>query len=261
MAIAYNTSVVRNGLVLHLDAANRKSYPGTGTAWSDLSGNGNNGTLVNGVTYNSANNGSITFDGVNDYISIAQNSSYRFSNTQAFSISAWIRCTATSGFSTILSYALPTGRGYYFSIDVNSLRTNSFVFDYFDGTSSSFRGIQGNINSITMNSWINLVATSATNSVNDMKVYQKHASFFKQVYINVSKRKSENRKKTIYLSRRNFKSKSRNINYDTLSLRIGSRGDSGYFTGNMSQISVYNSSITALEVKQNFEALRGRYGI
>lgn len=45
----------------------------------------------------------------------------------------------------------------------------------------------------------------------DMKVYQKHASFFKQVYINVSKRKSENRKKTIYLSRRNFKSKSRNI--------------------------------------------------
>lgn len=45
----------------------------------------------------------------------------------------------------------------------------------------------------------------------DMKVYQKHTSFFKQVYINVSKGKSENRKKTVYLSRRKFKSKSRNI--------------------------------------------------
>ena len=45
----------------------------------------------------------------------------------------------------------------------------------------------------------------------DMKVYQKHTSFFKKVYINVSKGKSENRKKTVYLSRRNFKSKSRNI--------------------------------------------------
>jgi hypothetical protein len=45
----------------------------------------------------------------------------------------------------------------------------------------------------------------------DLKAFEKHASFFKQIYINVSNGKSENRKKTIYLSRRNFKSKSRNI--------------------------------------------------
>jgi hypothetical protein len=53
MAISYNPRIVTDGLVLALDAGNPKSYPGSGTTWTDLSGNGNNGTLVNGVGYNS----------------------------------------------------------------------------------------------------------------------------------------------------------------------------------------------------------------
>lgn len=66
MALAHNPKIVTDGLVLCLDAANPKSYPGSGTVWSDLSGNGNNGTLVNGVGYNSNNGGYLTFDGSND---------------------------------------------------------------------------------------------------------------------------------------------------------------------------------------------------
>jgi hypothetical protein len=58
--------IVTNGLVLLLDAGNPASYPGSGTTWFDLSGNGNNGTLVNGVGYNSDNGGSLVFDGVDD---------------------------------------------------------------------------------------------------------------------------------------------------------------------------------------------------
>jgi hypothetical protein len=69
MAIAYNTSVVRDGLVLYLDAANPKSYPGTGANWVDLKGNYNS-TLQNGVTFNSANKGHFVFDGINDYTQI-----------------------------------------------------------------------------------------------------------------------------------------------------------------------------------------------
>ena len=60
-------NIVTNGLVLYLDAANIKSYIGTGSTWSDLSRNQNNGTLVNGPTFSSQNGGSIVFDGVNDY--------------------------------------------------------------------------------------------------------------------------------------------------------------------------------------------------
>ena len=58
--------IVRSGLVLHLDAARPASYPGSGTTWTDLSGQGNNGTLTNGPTYSSANGGSIVLDGTND---------------------------------------------------------------------------------------------------------------------------------------------------------------------------------------------------
>lgn len=60
--------IVTDGLVLCLDAGNPKSYSGSGTAWTDISRNGRNGTLTNGPTYSSANNGSIIFDGVDDYV-------------------------------------------------------------------------------------------------------------------------------------------------------------------------------------------------
>jgi hypothetical protein len=64
------SDIVTAGLLLNLDAGNPASYPGTGTAWTDLSGNGNNGVLTNGPTFNSANGGSIVFDGANDYVNV-----------------------------------------------------------------------------------------------------------------------------------------------------------------------------------------------
>ena len=62
--------IVMDGLVLNLDAGITQSYPGSGTVWTDVNGLGpkNNGTLTNGPTFNSANGGSIVFDGVDDYI-------------------------------------------------------------------------------------------------------------------------------------------------------------------------------------------------
>ena len=64
--------IVTSGLVLCLDAANRKSYPGSGTTWTDLSGRGNTGTLSpTGTGYNAANGGSITFDGTDDFVTVS----------------------------------------------------------------------------------------------------------------------------------------------------------------------------------------------
>jgi len=62
--------IVTSGLILHLDAGDSNSYSGSGTTWTDLSGNSNNGTLVNGTTYISSNGGVFDLDGINDYISI-----------------------------------------------------------------------------------------------------------------------------------------------------------------------------------------------
>ena len=71
--MSYNNGpkIVNDGLVMYLDAANSRSYSGTGTAWTDLTGSGANGTLTNGPTFNSANGGSIVLDGTNDYIPIS----------------------------------------------------------------------------------------------------------------------------------------------------------------------------------------------
>jgi hypothetical protein len=94
MAFANGPKIVTDGLILALDAADRTSYPGSGTAWNDLAGS-NNGTLTNGPTFNSANGGSIVFDGVDDYVDCGNNSSLNVSNE--ITLSAWINGTYIGG--------------------------------------------------------------------------------------------------------------------------------------------------------------------
>jgi hypothetical protein len=64
MSVIGGPDIITDGLVLYLDAANTKSYIGSGTTWKDLSRNSNDGTLTNGPTFDSGNSGSIVFDGV-----------------------------------------------------------------------------------------------------------------------------------------------------------------------------------------------------
>lgn len=72
--INVRASIIQDSsLKLWLDAGNTLNYPGSGTVWNDLSGNGNNGTLVNGVAFNSANGGVMSFDGVDDYVQLPSN--------------------------------------------------------------------------------------------------------------------------------------------------------------------------------------------
>ena len=74
MGFSRGPKIVTDGLVLCLDAANKKSYPGSGTTWTDLSGQGNNGTLANmSTTLDSGNGGSLVFDGVNDFVGTSYN--------------------------------------------------------------------------------------------------------------------------------------------------------------------------------------------
>lgn len=73
LTVEQESPIVTSGLVLRLDAGNTASYPGSGTTWTDLSGNGYVGTLYNGVGFNSANGGGLVFDGTDDYIELNTN--------------------------------------------------------------------------------------------------------------------------------------------------------------------------------------------
>jgi len=95
MATAYQPKIITDGLVLCLDAADKKSYPGTGTTWKDRSGNNLNGSLINSPTFSSDNNGNFSFDATNESVSIAETS---ILNLQTYTYAFWIKRTqAQSG--------------------------------------------------------------------------------------------------------------------------------------------------------------------
>lgn len=88
MGIFRGPNIVRSGLVLALDAADKNSYPGSGTQWYDLSGNSNNATF-SGPTFSNTNMGSIVFDGVDDYI-YSNSPSLLNPGSNSFTIDAWV---------------------------------------------------------------------------------------------------------------------------------------------------------------------------
>jgi hypothetical protein len=101
MGFNYSPKIVTDGLVLYLDAANSKSYPGSGTTWGDLSRSQNNGALVNGPTFSSANNGILTFNGSNQ--SANMSAAAGTFGTGDFTISFWWKSTAAqSNFTTVI---------------------------------------------------------------------------------------------------------------------------------------------------------------
>jgi hypothetical protein len=121
-------SIVSSGLIMNLDAKNALSYPGTGTVWTDLSGNGNNGTLYNGTSYNASNGGTMVFDGINDYIKIP--TGLPTSNT----LSVWFKQPAPTGGGLLETNTL-TGLGggssqLFVGLGSNYLRTYGEPYGY-----------------------------------------------------------------------------------------------------------------------------------
>jgi hypothetical protein len=222
MALGHGANIVRDGLVLHLDAANPKSYPGTGTVWKDLSGSGNNGTLVNGVGYSTDNKGSMVFDGVDDYADSSQNVVIDFTS---FSISVWFKSTQSAD-AKIISNAW-----IYHPIQTLNGRMRVCV----NGCTAGSTFVNDNV-------W--RMATVTGNST------------FTRLYLNNS---------TIPEISQSSLSVIQNSIIDIGKVsNIGRPSGTSVlfpFAGNISDVQIYNRALSAAEIKQNFEALRGRYGI
>ncbi len=225
--------IVTDGLVLHLDTGDVNSYPGSGTTWTDLSGNGNNGTLVNGVGYNSANGGSLVFDGVNDYGTIPTLANFNFGS-------------AISGF--VWHYNIG---GDYRGVIANTYNTTSGFDirygreDYFGGTNNGTRLIIA-IRSLSGSPALGLSIYSPLNVWGNYGFVYNGSSL------------------TSYKNGTQFNTVSGSVNLQPTSnpVVIGRNLRSGeYLTGRLAQASIYNRALTASEVQQNFNATRGRYGI
>lgn len=230
MSQNYGSKITRDGLVLLLDAANPKSYSGTGTTWYDLSGNGHDGTLVNGVGYSSSNGGSLTFDGDNDYVQTS------FSDnivSSGFTFSFWFYGTKSTVHFPAQFYASGDSTTI-FRIERFSAGTNTIEF----GHSPNGGAIDGN--ELISSNFPNNVWTECT------VVYDGTSKY---IYKNGSLDVSVSGQTLTY--------------YSGATLRIAGRQDGTLlpFGGNMSSVFLYNRSLTASEIKTNFEAYRGRYGL
>jgi len=216
--------IVEDGLVLALDAGNTKSYPGSGTAWSDLSGKGNNGTLVNGPTYSSSNGGSLVFDGTNDYVSVSNSNSLNpLTNT--------LICWAKSNTATWNEYGFLMSKRDVFVMHPQINSTSVFYYYRLN------------------NAWVAQIIT-----VDNIQQWNMYACSWDgttlSAYLNGN------------LINSGVKTGPLNTS-DTGVLEIG-RDDglgSRVFNGNIGLAQLYNRALTAPEVKQNFNALKGRFGI
>lgn len=227
MGIAYNTSIVRNGLVLHLDAANVKSYPGSGTVWNDVSGNGKNGTLVNGLLYTLENNGGFIFDGASDYVS--------FGN---YSINSLLGSTTPDQITIAIIFTPysqrnhgPFNMGPALRLGMNSNGTFGGLLFYKDG---AWRNAGGANYLLVENNTYYLTATYNNRLV--------------EVFVNGE-----------FISSSSFDTDWPNtLTYAT---EIGAYLSTASMDGKTYSFMIYNRALDATEIKQNFEAMRGRYGI
>ena len=224
MAFNYSPKVITDGLVLYLDAANSRSYPGTGTAWNDLSRGGNNGTLVNGPTFNSGNGGSIVLDGTDDFVNCGNNSNLQIIQG---TISSWVRTTTPgASFRGIIVKRLNVG-----------LFTNDGVLVTYDWGNGQSRSTGINI---ADGKWKN-VAMSFTDNTG-----------------------SPSNNAIIYLNGSAVLTTTVKYNSNNEEVLLGSGASfisTQCLNGNISTGLVYNRALSSTEILQNYNATKTRFGL
>ena len=243
MGIAGGPDIVTSGLVLELDAADKNSYPGSGTTWYDISGNGNNGTLTNGPTFTSP--GYFSFDGADDFVDTNLNLN------QTMTINVWYRRQKVS----------TAGNNFFIHASAYNYPASNTWFEL--NISDPYYGNGG-----TIETW----AYSLNNgSRQDFLISPYPASILGQwrnmcIVFN-------NSTGTGYLDAANYGSSTPAFTaWDTATTRVPfefARGRGYEFNGgaytycqcDMSIIQVYNRALTAGEVLQNYNAMKTRFGL
>ena len=231
MALSHSPQIVRSGLILYLDVANQKSYPGSGITWFDLSGNLNNGTLTNGPVYSTLNKGNFIFDGVNDYVSTISGS-----GLTTFTIGFWVKTTESRSNNTFWQRPSFFGKSNGGSNSGDfGITINSGYLGYWSGLSADSSYLS--TIKIDDNIWRYVVCTNNGSSLN---------LFVNSILITGSSLNS-------------------GTPLNSQSFWVGAKGGSelpgSYCNCSISNLTFYNRTLTNTEINKNFEATRGRYGV
>jgi hypothetical protein len=214
-------NIIREGLVLYFDAASLNSYPGTGTVWTDLSGNNNTGSLENGPTFSSANGGSIVFDGTNDYVNTGKTATQLGVYDANYTFDAWVYPTSFGGDKTMFGTDTSAARqGLHLVFRGATIYQGHYAADFSAGTG-------------TLNAWNNICYTYRQSSG--------AASIYKNGVLQGSGTISS------FIG--------------TTNILIGRSLGGGYFIGNGSNYKIYNRVLSATEIQQNYNALKSRFNL
>ena len=237
MAVGYNPSIVSDGLVFFLDAANTRSYSGSGVTANGLVA-GIGATLINGVGFTSANNGVFVLDGTNDYVSVPNGFTSYFKSNDYWSVDLWVKLLNQTVGEPVLVSAGPNIGYFDLFLEVGDNQI------YFAAGRGSDAGYIQNQN------------------VSNTLGYNLAARYFNIVFIKTGSTTGSVSVNSINIPMSNSGgglSSMPNINED---LRIGTFRQSGFeLHGNIGQVKIYNRALTEQEILQNFNATRFRYGI
>lgn len=243
MSSTSGPNVNENGAIFYVDAANPKSYPGTGNTWNNLTSTDYNATLVNGVTYSNSNQGTMIFDGTDDYVNLGSSNPFVGNNIQTLTTSQWVYSTGDNRVTTISLKR--TSNSSVFRTAINEYPQGVTAAGYIGFlTRSNDDTVTGLIASNTVpvkNTWVNLVCV-----VDGMN---------RLVYVNGNLIASDSN-----IGMQPISSTTANATVGAFVYDSNSAVNSP-FAGNIATTMIYNRALSADEVTQNFNALRGRYGI
>ena len=226
MGLAHSPQIITDGLVLALDAANTKSYPSSGgSTWYDVSGKGNNGSITD-ISSTSGADGYFDFNGTSSMVVLTNDTSL---NPSYVTLSVWVKFDNVSNNRALIAKRSGTGSGSYW-LYVSSL--NEIMFDTYQG---STQNRQTHTYNFSTGTWYNITAT--------------YSSLAKVIYVNGSSVNSTSGGNAL-----TSVNTSMGIGRDSYNAQY-------YLDGKISNVQIYNKGLTAAEVKQNFNAYRGRYGI
>ena len=225
--------IIKNGLIMHLDASNSNSYPGNGTTWYDLSGNENNGTLLNGVSYNLSNGGMFLFDGINDYARIPDSVSTNF-GTGSYTIGIWVKPANTN--STWRGVISKRTNGNYKGWAIYETSSNKFGVQLASNHSGPYYSATS-LNSFVANNWYYINAVIDRGN--------------KQLRFYVNGIQQGNAVDITNLGNTN----------NITPLLIGHEIGINTFPGSISNGHIYNRALSVDEIQQNYNALKYRYGL
>ena len=236
MGIRRGPNIVREGLVFAVDAANPTSYPGSGTIWKDQTVNQNNGTLTNGPTFDSGNGGSIVFDGSNDYVDFDD-----ILDLSTLSVSMWINCDVYN-----------SGRQFLFGTWKNSHRAYALVLNQ-SGTSAGSITSQISIDGGSSN--VGFATDSGVIDANGtwFNVGFTHDGTTLKTYVNGVLGATA----TIGGA---YTSGTAHVAVGTI-LFSNDTSPLNPFNGQIANTQVYNRALSSSEVLQNYNALKGRFGL